>query len=425
MVRCDCLCRPVSGLSRRLLMLSLFSRLLLPFLLLLLCQPLQAAQKDPLVRLAAMPNASLLLEENGKTVASKLAGRQMIPASTLKLLTGLAALEHWGEEHRFETRFYLQDNILWVRGGGDPFLVSEELDLIVTALQEQGVHKLDGISTDATLFDSDLKIGGRSSSDNPYDAPISSLAANFNTVSYKKSANKIISAEPQTPMTALGKKIARRYAKKKSRGRVNLISEENGPRYFAELLAAKLRLAGVAVKNRLSAGQVPHGLKPIYTHKNSRTLSTVVAAMMEHSSNFIANSLFLLMAGDKGPLDMNKAQQRMQKWIRKRFKWKEFKVVEGAGLSRENHLSARQLLEVVKEFKPYRELLPNHKGKVLAKTGTLRGISCYAGFLKRDGSWQPFSLLINQPSDYYFRVRVAEALSTRHRLPTALCGKDC
>jgi D-alanyl-D-alanine carboxypeptidase/D-alanyl-D-alanine-endopeptidase (penicillin-binding protein 4) len=406
-------------------MMSPFSRHLLPVLLLLLCQPLQAAQLDPLDKLAAMPNASLLLEENGKTVASKQAGRQMIPASTLKLLTGLAALERWGEEHRFETRFYLQDDILWVRGGGDPYLVSEEIDLIVTALQEQGINQLDGISTDATLFDTNLQIDGRSNSNNPYDAPISSLAANFNTVSYKKAANKIISAEPQTPMTALGKSVARRYAKKKSHGRVNLISEENGPRYFAELLAAKLRLAGVAVKNSLSAGQVPHGLKPIYTHKNSHTLSEVVASMMEHSSNFIANSLFLLMAGEKGPLDMQKAQQRMQKWIRKRFNWKEFAVVEGAGLSRENHLSARQLMEVVKAFSPYRELLPKHEDKVMAKTGTLKGVSCYAGFIKRDGDWQPFSLLINQPSEYNFRVRVAEALSTRHRLPTALCGKDC
>ena len=27
-------------------------------------------------------------------------------------------------------------------------------------------------------------------------------------------------------------------------------------------------------------------------------------------------------------------------------------------------------------------------GRVLAKTGTLRGVSCYAGFVKRDGRWQ-------------------------------------
>ena len=43
--------------------------------------------------------------------------------------------------------------------------------------------------------------------------------------------------------------------------------------------------------------------------------------------------------------------------------------------------------------------------------GALKGISCYAGFVKRQGGWQPFSLLINQPVPYGLRKQVAEALA--------------
>jgi len=47
---------------------------------------------------------------------------------------------------------------------------------------------------------------------------------------------------------------------------------------------------------------------------------------------------------------------------------------------------------------------------VRAKTGTLTGVSAYAGYVRRDGTWAPFALLINQPVDAGLRRRVASAL---------------
>jgi D-alanyl-D-alanine carboxypeptidase len=36
-------------------------------------------------------------------------------------------MEVLGGDYRFETRFYLDgDRVLYIRGGGDPFLISEE-----------------------------------------------------------------------------------------------------------------------------------------------------------------------------------------------------------------------------------------------------------------------------------------------------------
>ena len=49
-------------------------------------------------------------------------------------------------------------------------------------------------------------------------------------------------------------------------------------------------------------------------------------------------------------------------------------------------------------------------GVVLAKTGTLTGVSSYAGYVRRGGAWEPFALLINQPVDGGLRRRVAAEL---------------
>ena len=67
------------------------------------------------------------------------------------------------------------------------------------------------------------------------------------------------------------------------------------------------------------------------------------------------------------------------------------------------------------------ELLPKQNAQVRAKTGTLRGVSTYAGFVKRGGHWEPFSLLINQPVSYNFRLQVADSLASAPDL-TGLCS---
>jgi D-alanyl-D-alanine carboxypeptidase/D-alanyl-D-alanine-endopeptidase (penicillin-binding protein 4) len=62
---------------------------------------------------------------------------------------------------------------------------------------------------------------------------------------------------------------------------------------------------------------------------------------------------------------------------------------------------------------------------VRAKTGTLRGVSCYAGFVKRGGRWEPFSLLINQAVPYGFRLQVADGLASAPDLGRLCPGASC
>ena len=398
-------------------------------LLLTLCTTAVSAcpPADPLAQVLALPTASLLVEEKGKAVIAHQVDRPMIPASTLKLLTALASIQRWGLEHRFHTDFFLADDgWLWVKGYGDPFLVSEELDRIVTGLKAHGVRKLAGVATDDTYFAPDVEVAGRSSSDNPYDAPVAALAANFNTINVLVTAHGVESAEPQTPLTALARSLGRGLAPGKQR--INLGERKVAARYFGELLAAKLAAAGVEVTAAWRDGEVPAGAKRLYRHENSRDLRAVIASMLEFSSNFSANQLFLLLGerGDeKTPLTMEASRRAMSAWIDKTFGWKDYRIEEGSGLSRNNRLSARQLLEAVKAFAPYRDLLPSKEAGVHAKTGTLTGVSSYAGYVERRGVWIPFSLLINQSVPYGLRQDVAQALVRQPDLALYCRGSGC
>jgi D-alanyl-D-alanine carboxypeptidase/D-alanyl-D-alanine-endopeptidase (penicillin-binding protein 4) len=199
--------------------------------------------------------------------------------------------------------------------------------------------------------------------------------------------------------------------------RINLRERGLALRYAGELLAAKLAAAGVAVGGGLRSGRMPAGAERIYRHLGSRDLREVIASMLEYSNNFIANDLFLLLgdAGDGQPVTTAKAQRAAQAWAREAFGWDDHRIEDGAGLSTGNRLTARQLLAAVKRFGPHRDLLPRQNGRVRAKTGTLSGVSTYAGFVQRNGDWVPFSLLINQAAPPALRLEVADELAEPRR----------
>jgi len=122
----------------------------------------------------------------------------MIPASTMKIVTALRAIQRWGLDHRFPTDFHLTRRQLALdQGAWRPLLVSEELDLVVATLKRQGLRSVAGVGADDSLFAADVEIAGRSSSNNSYDAPVTALAVNFNTINVVRSREGVRSAEPR------------------------------------------------------------------------------------------------------------------------------------------------------------------------------------------------------------------------------------
>src|SRR3954447_25771291 len=102
--------------------------------LLLLTVPAIAGVKE---KVAALSSSGLVLvvDADGNELVAQNADEPFVPASVTKIVTAWLALEVLGGDYRFETRFYLdQDRVLYVHGGGDPFLISEELTLLACAL---------------------------------------------------------------------------------------------------------------------------------------------------------------------------------------------------------------------------------------------------------------------------------------------------
>jgi D-alanyl-D-alanine carboxypeptidase/D-alanyl-D-alanine-endopeptidase (penicillin-binding protein 4) len=388
-------------------------------LLLCLWQPLAVA--GPIEQVVAMNQASLVVGADPRQAIAHNATTPMIPASTMKLVTALAAIERWGLAHRFSTEiFRAPDGRLWIKGSGDPYLVAEEIDLMVQALTEAlarlGVKQLIGLGLDDGLYASDLRVPGRSSSNNPYDAPLSALAVNFNTVNLSIGPSGIRSGEPQTPLTASGLKLGAGLAA--GTHRLNLGTRARALDHFAEVLTAKLAQAGIGLSEPPLAGPVPTGAKLLLRHANSRPLERIIRDMLEYSNNFVANNLFLLLGEQQGHTSFPQAQQRVEHWARQKFGWRDFRIEDGAGLSRGNRLSGVQMIALLEAMRPYRALLPKQDGepRVRAKTGTLSNVSCYAGFVERPGGWVPFSLMINQAAPYDLRLRLAQTLANTAEL---------
>lgn len=380
----------------------------------------KALQKLP--QLTQMKEAGwLLLDEHGRTLQARSAQRLLVPASTTKLVTAYLALQHWGAEHRFHSDFFLErtgeQNQLVVKGYGDPFLTSEELlkvaERLKQKLSELRVDRLDSIVLDASYFSEGLVLPGTQHSDNPYDAIPSAIAANFNTLFLQKNNGRVVSAEPQTPLTPLAAQLGQSLADQPQRVNTG-VDPKIAQRYFAELLAAFLRAHGIEVGDSVRWQRHRNADGLIYRHYNSHTLAQVIRPMMKYSTNFIANQLVLMLAAERygAPADEDKVVQFFAKELNGRFGWRDAYLEDGAGLSRNNRLSPQYLIEVLEAFRPWKQLLPEVEMHVYAKSGSLIGVSTLAGYIKRDEDWLPFAVMMNEPIPYYhFRNRIAAELS--------------
>ncbi len=326
--------------------------------------------------------------------------KPFIPASTMKLITSLIALDLIGEDNHFKTDFFMDASAnLYVKGYGDPFLVSEEFPLIVAGLKKSGLQKVNAIYLDTSYF-GEIHVPGAANSLNPYDALNSSLSANFNTIFVMKSADgSVQSAEPQTPVTELTKFLAQKAPQGKSR--INLAAyPKESLLYVGHLLKAFLEKDGVAVAGPIEPGNVPAGAKLIYSHSSSKNIAQLVQALLKYSTNFITNQIFLVLGAEKygAPATLDKGRKLYAEYLKSKLNFTNFNVDEGAGLSRQNQISPKQLVQVLRAFEKHKSLLPEKvEADILAKTGTLTGVNSLAGYFdsSKYGTVR-FAIILNQ-----------------------------
>lgn len=353
--------------------------------LFLFCGPALSGVEDK-VAAAAPSGVVLVLDETGNDLVAQNAERSFVPASVAKLVTAWLAMEVLGGDYRFKTSFYLDRNrVLYVRGGGDPFLVSEELALLAPELLAvTGKEPFAGLVLDASYYPASLRIPGIEDTGEAYDALNAALAVNFNTIHAVRKGKTVRSAEKQTPITPLAVSQFRKRGPN-GRGRISLAQEDPavGVRYAGELLAAFIERAGGSVEGDISTGSVPKGLEPVHVHRQSRPLSEILTQLMIGSNNYIANQIFLEIGAHRlgGPVSLEKSQQVAEEILAAHGITEGIDLKEGSGISPDNRFSPLGLAKVLQQFAPHAELLPKTRAGSRYKTGTIPGVKALAGYV--------------------------------------------
>ncbi len=360
-----------------------------------------AEAQNPFVgidRLIGEKDAVLIADPNGNILFSKNAEKRLIPASTLKVLTALAALHTLGPDFRFTTEFYTDAEAdLKIKGYGDPLLISENLKQIAAVMKDR-TPQINDLVLDDGYFQKPLNIPGTSSdSIQPYDAPCGALCVNFNTVFFSYENGKYISAEPQTPLLPLA--IKRIKASGLSSGRIILTPQE-ALAYTGSLFQFFFEQAGIKVTGKVRSGAIDSNRdRLVYVHASPFTLTEVVRRLLEYSNNFIANQI-LLSAGAARfgpPATLEKGIRAAQGYAQTELGITDIAIAEGSGISRKNRVSALMFLKILNAFSPYHDLM-RHEGNEYYKTGTLTHITTRIGFIEtKEGGLYRFVVLLNTP----------------------------
>ena len=384
-------------------------------LALLLAPALALAGAKEKIAALAPPALVLVVDAKGSELLAQNIDEPFVPASVTKIVTAWLAIEVLGRDYRFETRFYLDDKrVLYVRGGGDPFLISEELAPLATELVAAiGKKPITGIVLDASYYPSNLRIPGIEDTGEAYNALNSALAVNFNTVYAVRSGNKVRSAEKQTPITPLAI-IQFRLRGPDGSGRISLSQDPTvSLQYAGELIAAFIKRAGGSVKGKISTGTVPEGLEPIYVHRQSRTLSEILVELLRASNNYIANQVFLEIGAHRlgGPVSLEKSLQVANEMLAAHGLAAAIHLEEGSGISRNNHFTARGLAKVLELFAPHADLLRGHDGG-MNKTGSMEGIRTLAGYADTSGHGRVRFVISLATNDGEMRFRLLRAIES-------------
>lgn len=342
---------------------------------------------------------------DGKVARSHNLYTSFVPASILKIFTGLLAIETLGSQYRFTTSFYLDDRKrLFIIGEGDPFLTSEAIEEIALILKSKGLRSVDGIICDS----GDFAVAGpppeSANTTNPYDAHSGAVIVNFNAAPFiKKNNGSVLSGETQTPLLPIMQDLAEHVGPGKHRVNVDAFPQatevSNNIRYAGELFAAIFRMHGIAVSPSIESGPAPPDAQLLLHYRSQKSVADLVRLSLYYSNNLIANQLFL--ACGKKILDSPAT------WAKSRKVANDFatstlqlphgalRVEDGSGLSSGNSITPAAMLTILEKFRPYSTLLKK-RHETRLKSGTLTDVYSYAGYFKNDTVLTPFVLILNQ-----------------------------
>ncbi len=377
-----------------------------------------------------------------------------IPASLSKLVTAGAILHELHPSYKFKTQLVSDAKIdggalagsLYLKGGGDPSFVSENMWFLINELTRAGVTSVEGdVVVDDSRYDrirfgedrQDVRV------DRAYDAPVGAMSMNWNSVAvYVRPGDKVgekakvvadvmspfvkVKNETKTTGAGKGKSISVERTKEKGfDGDVVIVSggiaadhaelvfykNISDPEMWAGYnLVEFLRQRGIAVKGKVRSGAAPKDAAVLATAE-SKVLSSVVADMSKWSNNYVSEMLVKEIAavGGESPATMAGGMTKVLKYLESSgMKKGEYEFINAAGFTRKNKLTPAQLgrfLEFVhQDFSIYPEyvaslpiagvdgtlrkrMLGSKAEKwVRAKTGLLNGVVGLSGYAGRSDS---------------------------------------
>lgn len=321
------------------------------------------------------------------------------PASTMKLLTAITALDRLGLNHQFRTSLYYQGDIsnrtlnggLYCVGGMDPQFDEVDMKAFVDCLHRLGVDTIRGhIIGDTSFKEADLLGEGWCwDDDNPQLTPL-------------------------------------------------LISRKDE---FLSRFVEMMRNDSIIVEAPCSGGTLPKSARGICSRYH--TLEQVLVPMMKESDNLYAESVFFQIAASSGarPAKAAHARQIIKNTLGKAGVHDVmYRIADGSGLSLYNYVTPELLVKLLryayKSPRIYKGLLPSLPlagqdgtlkkrmkessayGKVRAKTGTVTGVSALAGYCPAASGHLLTFCIMNQGV-----MRSADGRAFQDRVCEALCSE--
>ena len=400
--------------------------------------------------------------DRGDTLLDIRSKQKFIPASNQKLITTASALRYLGPDFQFPTELYtvgkIKDAILegdlYLKGFGDPKLVTEQMWLLANQLKNLPVKKVGGnIIIDDSYFDSERRIKSWRQKSGPqaYNAPLGALSFNFNTVqtfiqpAAKVGEKPIVIVVPDTDYIKVSNKAETVDNGRRNELIVNRLSRtgfnqvtisgkirKTAPRakyflnitdppvYAGTVFKDYLNQTGVIVNGQVLTGKVPNESNRIVQH-HSEPLSLIIRGLNKFSNNFTAEQLVKTLAAHKygEPGTSGNGIKVLSEYLESLgFLSNDFKMADGSGLSHENRLTPEQIVAVLVDVYREQSIFPEYiaslaimgvdgstvdrlannpkASRARVKTGTLDGVSALSGYLQsRDGERFAFSMLMN------------------------------
>ncbi|MFC3170300.1 D-alanyl-D-alanine carboxypeptidase [Paracoccus fontiphilus] len=368
------------------------------------------------------------LDRDGADLAdAALAAAPMMPASTLKAVTALYALDRLGGSRTFRTQVIRAGDLLILAGGGDPVLSTDDLARLAADLAASGQPAPARFAVWGGALPRMEEIAPPQADHLAYNPALSGMILNFNRVhlgwrqggaqislearaaDHSPRAYTITAAPGDQPDLFSYRGEGDRESWTVSRAALKSAGSRWLPVRRPELYAGDVfqtlcRAQGLALPAPEAIDALPQG-EVVATHA-SPPLGEILRGMLYFSTNLTAEVVGLHASGAG---DLAASAQAMQAWLAAQGQGTGFTLADHSGLSPDSRVTAQGMARLLAgpglaaglpdllKLNPLDEDLgrdPAQAAQVHAKTGTLNFVSNLAGYLDRpDGTRSAFAIL--------------------------------